>query len=138
MNDRVPFFLFGSLVANGTAVYPEFQLVDTIKFQQAYDLVGVYLSSTVQPPGNTAGGTIIVIGTNLPLVRLSESVRVIASQLSAGAGFVTTDFERTSMLDFDRYCVNVRAGESISLYMSGVTLVDGRNFSTCNLFCVPR
>ncbi len=134
---QIPFVLSGSKIATGTAVYPLFQLLDSITLERPYTLNGLWLTSCNTPPVGVAGGIMVILGQNQPVVRLSPSLRILSTHLARGAALTTT-FDRSSRLNFSARPLLIQAGEPVSLYGSGATAAFLQYFAACILHVVPQ
>ncbi len=102
--------------ASGGAVHPNLELVSQINFPIAYTLVGVHLSTSYTNLADAyPGGVFLIVGLDVPDLRVTSSIKAVAAHIMFGSGFQTCD----DWISFDDYGIEVPPRTPISFYGFG-------------------
>lgn len=130
-----------SLTSLVPVTYPTVMLLDTIKFQQPYDLVGFDLNASFFSLEGTLAGFFLFLGQNSPTTSVSSNANVLASAIIPlmAADFVEQIPSQGIFFD-DETAIRVPAGMSISLYGANTAAALTRiqaMAAIANLFLIP-
>lgn len=124
---RIPQRSLLTLVCNSytgaaNSVAPKMALITSLNVPARSRLAAVHFSSSMrQPTANSYGGIFLIVGHVEPVLSLSQSLGIIASQVVCGplAGFsFSNTFSVDVWLPFDPVPLIIESGQPIALYAS--------------------
>src|SRR5580698_4009997 len=130
--------LVAEFAGDADAIFPNCVLLETLKFQQNYLLVGLELSSSLSIYGTNKGGVLLVIGKYPRKLTISDSIQTPITHITgpnslSTPAVVNIPTSKVSPLSFGAYGIPIPSGTPVSLYGFADATAHNDIFAICSL-----
>lgn len=124
------------------AIFPSAVLLDSIKFQQNYLLVGLELSSSLSIYGSNKGGLLLTVGKMPNKITISDALQSPISHITGpnsltGPPVINIPTSKVSAMSFGAYGMPIPSGTPVNIYGFADATANNDLFAICSLQLIP-